>query len=232
MYNDTSDIKGLLSMRRTKGLRACMVLLACGACVSGSTLHTARPLKKGDSEIIVAPAMRAVDFEDGLPNIELVYRRGIDHRMDIGLKLTNWFMFEVDFNYALVTSEHFALSFDPSVTVGLLPPQLDLEPCVDFCDGDDDNMEAFGHLWATLLADVGTRDGVTFTLGVKSGRTFMSEVDGAFFPDRSLWAVGGSIGVRAFGSRGFSAHPEFSVVYPLEADDGYIMYTFSLGLVF
>ena len=126
-------------------------------------------------------------------------------------------LFQADLNYALIQTNSFALSVDP--TVAVQPSPLGLAT----------------YVWLPILADVYSTEQLTVKV---SGRWGHLNIDGTddddFFDyDESTGFYGFGLGVRYESASGKIWMPELSLLVPLDDDfeDDHLL-TFSLGFVF
>ncbi|QDV09554.1 hypothetical protein Poly30_51120 [Planctomycetes bacterium Poly30] len=125
------------------------------SCYSTATLHTARPIEKG--EVQGAFALGSfVGEEDGdfaaLPTLEGQVRFGLDERFDLGVQITNLGILGIDVNYAVLLTEDQALSIDPTV---------------EFTYGT--------YLWLPILWDFHQTENLTLTGSIRGGRYWPSQ---------------------------------------------------------
>lgn len=213
-------------MGRSSARGAMALLLPLAAsCTSITTLHTARPLPVGETEVVFAPGVYVFDDTDPgdetawLPFFEGGVRHGFGERVDAGLRTTAFATFSADVNFALVKTERFALSVDPTVSVfGLLVPDLWIST-----------------LWLQVLADVYTSDDLTVTVGVKPGYASvdLDDDDGDFGFRESTEMLGFGLGARWRASDSLALLPELNVIFLQDDElDDEVIWTFAVGFAF
>lgn len=190
------------------------------ACPSVSLQHTARPVPVGERALSGAIGVYSFHDEDGeagsLPLIEVHGRMGLTDRMDGGLKIAALSMVHADLNYALILTDDFVLSIDP--TVAVLPVTSSL----------------VSYLWLPVLADVVTTDDLTLTLSARYGYLSVDDIgDNDLGINGSTGLYGAGIGLRYRISERLWLLPEFHVLQSVEDSiDSTTLYTFTLGLGF
>ncbi|MBN2717027.1 MAG: hypothetical protein JXX14_14345 [Deltaproteobacteria bacterium] len=211
-------------------------------CFSISTMHTARPIEKGASEISFAPVSvglvapeEVIQDSDGsviarsdasltVPSMEGQFRHGFSDRFDMGVKL---FLIGagMDFNLLLVNKPTFAMSLDPGFTATGI--------------GAGDNSVFIGTLWLPVLFDVDLSEKITLTVGPKtglliaaaSGDSAADDSDDSAYTASAVDAmVGGMAGVKVQFTKSFYMMPEFNGVY--EFDANYFWWTAALSFGF
>ena len=192
------------------------LLALCGGCTSIASLHTARPLPVGATEVVFAPG--AYVFEDTDDGESETLRFG--ERVDAGVRTTSFSMLSADVNFAVVKTERFALSIDPSVSYFGLPFSGDF---------------SITYLWLPVLADVYTSDDLTVTVAVKPGYASvdLDDDDDDFWFDESTELLGFGIGARWRIGERTVVLPELNLV---TFDDDELgdqrIWTFTLGFAF
>ncbi len=218
--------KGIRHMylRRILGFATLSVVLS--ACPSLSTLHTAKPVEVGEIEVTVAPGLYGAGLNDSsigggviaLPQTELQLRYGVDENMDIGIKYSNFVMFTFDFNWALINTDDFVLSVDPTFS-GLMLPSTS-------------GSVYLAYLWLPILMDVVNTDSFALTVGIKPG--FIT--GGAGSDLGSVGSTGAmmgfSLGAKVMLTERFGLLPELSIASPFSALGQGILFNAGLGLVF
>lgn len=98
-------------------LMTLLSMLATSACVSMSSLQTARTLDEGQSQQTVGggvynskETIGTIEYETNLPYIEYSYRRGFKKDLDAGLKLTFVGAYAADIKYQLIDGDAWAIS--------------------------------------------------------------------------------------------------------------------------
>lgn len=203
--------------KRIAGRSLCLLLLS--ACVPTASLHTARPVPVGTTQVGVA--LGAYVFEDdgdldGLPVLEAQVRHGFHPHVDIGVQATSLATYALDVNVALVLTDSFALSVDPTVAVSPIGVGL------------------VSYFWLPVLADVVSTPDFTLTLALRPGYVHVDDVgleDLDFGIDASASLLGAGIAARIRLTDRLSLVPEVSATWLSEsaADEG--IYAVSLGLV-
>lgn len=206
--------------RRVQGLLLLAAASLLTACPSLTTLHTARPIEPGRTQVAGAVGVYGFDDPQGGGHIGLLegeIRYGFDERLDGGLRITGFSMYQADLNAALILSDDFVLSVDP--TISTLP------------------LGSFGitYLWLPVLADVINTEDLTLTLAFKTGKLFVASLDPSnrigVQASGTLIGFGAGLKIRIWDR--FALMPEFNIVSPRSsgvADDE--IYTVSLGLIF
>ncbi|MFQ5505332.1 MAG: hypothetical protein ACE5F1_11115, partial [Planctomycetota bacterium] len=105
--------------RRVQGLLLLAAASLLTACPSLTTLHTARPIEPGRTQVAGAVGVYGFDDPQGGGHIGLLegeIRYGFDERLDGGLRITGFSMYQADLNAALILSDDFVLSVDPTIS--------------------------------------------------------------------------------------------------------------------
>lgn len=197
-----------------------LMIVSCSGCTSISTLHTARPLPVGATELVFAPGVygfRDEDTSEYLPFFEAGVRRGFGERVDAGLRTTSFSTLSADLNLALYLGERFALSFDPTVSVaGLI--------------GTSDFLITF--LWLPILADVYASEDFTLTVGVKPGFVSVESDLGDLGFSESTELLGLGLGARWRVNDALIVLPEANLILFQDDDlDDERVWSFTLGFV-
>ena len=192
------------------------------ACPSISNMHTARPLLVDEVEKIASIGLNRLDDAstgdvDYLPQFDVMVRKGFGERYDAGIRGNTSALIQADVNFALIQTDHFALSIDPIVAVLPAP-------------------DGFAtYFWLPLFADVYTSEDLTVTISGRWGRfNIDGNGDDDFFNiDQSTSLYGFGIGVRYESADGKIWMPELSYLVPEddEFEDDNVL-TFSMGFVF
>jgi hypothetical protein len=197
-------------------MRILTALILSTACTSLTTMHTAKPIVAGETEIGIIPHYYGAEGV-GIPNVEVQVRHGINENMDFGVKYTFPVSLTADFNIALVNTGSFALSLDPTIS----PMYISASDASTFI------------LWAfvPVLVDVFSTDWLTLTLGGKGGMVYATGSAGDIgVADGASFMVGGSAGAKFMFSESFGMMPEFNILTSLDA--GGLLYTIGVGILF
>lgn len=187
-------------------LSLAMALLAIG-CQGMTTYHTAQPIEKGTTELLVAPEVAGV-FADGesdySPLVEARLRYGVARDLDVGVGTSGFidqdlYSFQADVNYVLWRPGGMVVSLDPTfASLAVFDAEAEM-------------------YWLPLLVDVWSNELATVTVAAKFGHL---EVDG--IPDSDLFNIDTSGNFLAFGVgaklriwKKVALVPELDVLLPL-----------------
>lgn len=187
-------------------------------CYSTATLHTARPVAPGKTQVGFALGS-FLGEDDGdaatLATVEGQLRRGVSERMDAGVHVTSLGNVAFDVNYALLLTEGQALSVDPTV-----------------------ELSTGTYVWLPVLWDFYTTDALVLTASVRGGR-YWTELDGDedFLLDeleQDAWLYGAGLAARVRVSDSLSLVPEVRVTRVDVDELGELaeLISVSLGVVF
>ncbi len=199
-------------------------LAFASGCTSLSTLHTARPITAGTTQIGINAAgwgAAGSGTHVTLPTFELQVRHGLSDMLDLGVKVYPIGV-GADVNVALINTENFALSLDPGASA------------IYF--GANNDSIFVGTFWLPVLADVVSTDVLTLTVGPKFGFMYASATVSDTSSNSSAsavgtgWLLGGMAGLKFQFTERFGMMPELDV-YTGQAMTG-VLYHAGLAFLF
>ena len=206
------------TLRRFALLCVLVPALFATGCISYTTLHTARSVDEGETQVVLAPGVFGLDTGDDnafLPTTEVAVRHGFSENFDLGFKLFPLGL-AVDGNYTVINEESFALSVDPYLSF----------------TGISSNGATF--VWGTallnILADVVSTDVITVTLGLKPGALFVTGSADGETDAVSGGVIGGMAGVKIQATEGFALMPSVDLLVPFEG--GGVLYSGGVAFIF
>jgi hypothetical protein len=211
--------------RQANGVQRLAAVIAAGllsACPSISNMHTARPLLVDEVEKTASLGLNRLDDGstgdvDYLPQFDVMFRKGYGKHYDAGIRANLSALVQADVNYALIQTDHFALSINPIVAALPSPDGLAT------------------YWWLPVLADVYTSDDLIVTISGRWGRFNLEVTDDDDFFNFSesthFYAFG--VGARYESASGQIWMPELSYLVPLddEFEEDNVL-SCSMGFVF
>lgn len=168
------------------------LLLLLSACPSLTTMHTARPIEPGRTQLggsAVVFGTKGDGASSGILVAELHIRHGFSETFDFGVKVYPVGV-QVDFNILVVDSESFAMSLDPSFS------------------GIGGAGGIVLYAWLPLLMDVVNNEAVTLTIGPKVGVMLGAALAGG---SGAALATGAMAGLKIKITETFAVMPEADV---------------------
>lgn len=209
---------------------AAAALLFGSGCFSYSTLHTAKPVEQGRTQITLAPAYIGigVDNTEGgadstfeLPTAEIAGRHGLTKDLDVGAKIYP-FGVAFDVNYAFINQSNFAASVNPYLSI------------TRFSASDDSSDASFtwGTALLNVLFDVVSTEQLTLTLGLKPGFLYAIGSSEETNAD-SFGVIGAMAGLQIKLTDTFGLMPNFDVLTPMNDNfgEGYL-YNFGVAVMY
>ncbi|MFP4601054.1 MAG: hypothetical protein ACLFVJ_22590 [Persicimonas sp.] len=195
------------------------VALAFGSgCFSYSTLHTAKPVEQGKTEMTLAPGYFgggvSNEASGDIPTAEFAARHGLTPDLDVGAKV-----FPVgvafDANYAFINTPDFAVSANPYVSVTRL--------------SSGTGSVTWGFALLNILADVVSTDMATVTVGAKPGFLYGFGSGDTAGSSTGAW-MGGMAGVKLHLTDTFALMPNFDIMTPIDGFGDTFLYNFGVAV--
>ncbi len=208
-----------------KGIVSFFILApSLSACLSISTLHTAKPVEAGELEVTLSRGLYIIAADPAgtlMPQVEGQIRYGVSDNIDIGFKSSNLLANTFDFNWAVLNIDSLVLSFDPSISVQFVPTEQEMLFLV--------------YGWFSILMDVLSSNDFRLTVGIRPGAFVATDnlrQMGLGQGSNTGFLLGGSVGAKIRLGESVALQPELSAATIVGKPGKEILLNAGIGLVF